>query len=216
LGAAETRKFDVPAGPAEEALKLFASQAGRGVIFATDSVKDIRTNAVQGEYSSAAALARMVEGTALVVTPDEKTGAFAVRRGSVPNEERAAQPTPHDRPTPGNPGDNGATLRAPRSTADTFRDEALVLSPFVVTSDKDVGYTAASSAMGGRLNTALEDTAASVSIFNEQFLQDLAVSTLTEAAEWAPNAVSVYRDAANPFNDYNVAVRCLGPSYQTS
>ena len=42
------------------------------------------------------------------------------------------------------------------------------------------------------------------------------MTTLTEAAEWAPNAVNLYRDAENPFNDYNVAVRSLGASYQTS
>lgn len=95
-------------------------------------------------------------------------------------------------------------------------EEALVLSPFSVTAEKDIGYAATSSLMGGRLNTSLADTAASVSVLNEQFLQDLGLTTLTEAAEWAPGAVNVYRDEPNPFNDYQVQIRNLGASYQTS
>lgn len=103
---------------------------------------------------------------------------------------------------------------APANTSE--EDELIVLSPFVVSTEGDEGYAATSSMMGGRMNTSLAETAASVSVLTDQFLQDLAVTTLTEAAEWAPNTVDVYRDEPNPFNDYTVAIRNLGASYQTS
>ena len=46
------RKFDLPAGPAEKSLRLFSEQSGSGIVFSTDKVQDVRTNAVRGEFSS--------------------------------------------------------------------------------------------------------------------------------------------------------------------
>lgn len=77
--ASPKHTFNVPAGPAEISLKLFSEQSGRGVIFSTDSLKDVRTQGVQGDFTAREALDRMTQGTALVVTHDSRSGAFAVR-----------------------------------------------------------------------------------------------------------------------------------------
>jgi iron complex outermembrane receptor protein len=74
------RAFNVPAGAAEVSLKLFSEQSGRGVIFPTDSLSDVRTNAVRGDFTPRDALDQLVARTGLVITPDEKTGAFAIAR----------------------------------------------------------------------------------------------------------------------------------------
>lgn len=77
--AVERLAFDIPGGAAEAALKTFSTQAGRGVIFSTDSLKDVRTNPVRGQFTAREALDRMIAGTTLVATYDARSGAFALR-----------------------------------------------------------------------------------------------------------------------------------------
>ena len=103
IGAAadgDTKSFFLPAGSAAQTLKQFAEQSGRGVVFVTEVVKDVRTNAVQGELAPAAALRQLLAGTALVAEEDVKTGAFAVRKGAAdPNELGVAPITSSGHPS---------------------------------------------------------------------------------------------------------------------
>jgi outer membrane receptor protein involved in Fe transport len=90
------------------------------------------------------------------------------------------------------------------------------LSPFEVNTSTDRGYTATSSLMGGRLATELRDTAATVSVFTEEFLEDIAVNNFLEAAKWAPNSVPQEEiDSGNLYNDYTVSFRGLGRGFQS-
>lgn len=95
---ADARRFNIPAGAAEQTLKQFSAQSEVQLSYPTDSVQGIRTNAVQGEYHAIDALERMVAGTPLIVVRDEKPGAFAIKRVDDPNVQRAAQTTASDRP----------------------------------------------------------------------------------------------------------------------
>ena len=61
------------------------------------------------------------------------------------------------------------------------------LSPFQVTTDRDVGYQAENSLAGSRLNTPLRDTASSLSVFTREFLDDLAVSDVSELLRYSVN-----------------------------
>ncbi len=54
-------------------------------------------------------------------------------------------------------------------------NETVVLSPFVVTVDKDNGYAATSSLAGSRLNTRLKDIPASISVVTKDMMNDLGV-----------------------------------------
>lgn len=94
------RSFDVPAGPAETALKVFAEQSGRGLLVTSETAKGITTKAVKGAYSVQEALDRMLADTGLVSSQDAKNGAFVVKKekGSGPNAERAAQTENSARP----------------------------------------------------------------------------------------------------------------------
>jgi iron complex outermembrane recepter protein len=76
----QKQTFDVRAGEAEVALKQFSEQAGQQVIFPTELVRGIRTNAVRGELSARDALEMMLADTGLTVGQDAQSGAFAVRR----------------------------------------------------------------------------------------------------------------------------------------
>lgn len=77
-----TRTFNVPAGDATTALKAFSQQAGVEVLFPTDGVQGVRTNAVTGDMTPREALDRMVAGTDLRVVQDASTGALGLRRGT--------------------------------------------------------------------------------------------------------------------------------------
>ncbi|MEO6245000.1 MAG: TonB-dependent receptor [Opitutaceae bacterium] len=173
LFAAEAKRtFNVPAGPAEVALKLYSEQSGRGVIFSTDSLGAVKTNALRGEFTAREALNRLVAGTDLIVTADEKTGAFALTRPERPNAPRVAPLAPGDRPKPSD------------SSAPT---DTLVLTPFEVNADKDNGYLSQNTASGSRLSAALRDTPAAITVFTSEFLQDIAATSVEELSKYAPN-----------------------------
>lgn len=63
-------------------------------------------------------------------------------------------------------------------------DELLVLSPFTVTTDKDVGYQGGNTTSGSRLNTSLKDTAAAVNPFTKEFLSDFNASGLADLSNY--------------------------------
>ncbi len=126
LGGAEAgrRTFDLPADAAAKTLKLFSTQSGHGLIVDSDLVKDVRTTAVRGEFAPAEAARRMLAGTGLVATQDQRSGAFTVaREGPSPNGEGAtARPTP----APLRPVD-------PKAGKPANPDEAVRLQEYVVT-----------------------------------------------------------------------------------
>jgi len=89
--AAEARKtFAVPAGDASETLKRFAQQAGQQVVYPANEVRGVRTAAVEGEFTVRDGIGRLLAGTELRVTFDERSGTFAVARAPDPNAPAAA------------------------------------------------------------------------------------------------------------------------------
>ena len=79
--------IDIPAGTADKTLRLFSEQTGIPVAFGTASAAQTRTNAVKGDLAPREAIARLLEGTGLVMTANEKSGAYTISR------DPAAQPT---------------------------------------------------------------------------------------------------------------------------
>lgn len=68
--------------------------------------------------------------------------------------------------------------------------EMIVLSPFMVSTEKDVGYQAMSTLAGSRLNTELFDTPAAISVMNKQFLDDIGAVNINDALEYSLNGGS--------------------------
>jgi iron complex outermembrane receptor protein len=188
-----SRKFDLPADAAEISLNRFGDQSGRGVVFATERVKGVKTNAVKGEWTPAEALEQMLAGTRLVFTRDAKTGAFAV--GLQP----AAPPAPRERPAPvrRSASDNSRPPPNSAAIASAVPDEPLEMSPFSVNTDHDNGYAAENSLAGTRLNEPLRDTASSVSVFTREFLDDAAITDVSELIRYSVNS--------DPHTDYTGA-----------
>ena len=66
--------------------------------------------------------------------------------------------------------------------------ETLLLSPFTVSTDRDVGFVAASSLAGGRLASDLADTPVAYSVQTREFLDALNLSDVNEALNWTVGA----------------------------
>ena len=180
---AAVKPFDVPSGAASRTLKLFAQQSGREIVFSAESIGGTATNAVRGELTARDALDRMTAGTGLTVGVDEKSGLFSVRKETTtPNAPRATAAAP--------------ALARPSQDAGE-EPKAVVLSPFEVTSDKDVGYQAGNTTSGSRLNSRLKDTAASVMVFTSEFLTDFGALNLADSVGYAANLqINVNDDSA--------------------
>ncbi len=75
-----TKSYSIESGPATTTLKEFAEQSGRSVLFSTEKVQGISTNAIKGELTAEEALDRLLSGTRLSAVPEKSTGGFAIRR----------------------------------------------------------------------------------------------------------------------------------------
>lgn len=76
---------------------------------------------------------------------------------------------------------------APTMPAASKPDEAIVLSPFTVNTDRDTGFVAATSLAGGRLASDLADTPAAYSVLTREFIDALSITDLATAIEWTVN-----------------------------
>ena len=91
-------------------------------------------------------------------------------------------------------------------------EEIFELSPFTVESGEDIGYLATNTLAGSRINAQLRDTAASVSVFTTEFLNDLGASDLESAMAYSVSAERSVGDLGqNPSGNNNVDAM---PSYQ--
>ena len=80
-------------------------------------------------------------------------------------------------------------------------EEVLELSPFEVRADTDVGYQAANTTSGSRLNSKLKDTPASITPFTPEFLSDIAANNLEEMLGYATNVEMEVEDSNAGFNN---------------
>ena len=193
------RSYDLPRGDAADTLKQFTRESGRHVIYMVDKVRGVQTNAVVGEFVAREALTRMLAGSGLVASEDAATGAIVVSRPTEPSAPAAKeQPDPRDRATTSpNPimTSRPNTLLSKTKTvgaalfallfaqseaqtanvdpADPKQEEALVLSPFTVTTERDTGYVATSSLAGTRIRTDLKDLANPITVVTREFMQDV-------------------------------------------
>jgi len=84
---------------------------------------------------------------------------------------------------------------------------AVMLTPFEVTTTKDVGYAAGNTLSGGRVDTPLAITPGSISVMTKEFMEDFNITDMNQAGTWSigfdlgtavpnsdPSAASVYQN----------------------
>ncbi len=100
----------------------------------------------------------------------------------------------------------GQSVVPPSGVAAAAKEDAVELTPFTVTSDKDVGYQAANTLAGSRMNTSLKDTAASISILTEEFIKDVGAMDLNEAIRFGNNVEMELPDGNASFEFFRTFV----------
>lgn len=80
------------------------------------------------------------------------------------------------------PAATASTAAAANAAAKS--DEAVTLSVFTVTDDKDTGYGTLQTTSGMRTVQDLKNLANSISIMNSQFIEDLGLTTMEEMSTW--------------------------------
>jgi hypothetical protein len=187
-GAASTalRNYDLAEGDAAKTLRLFVEQSGEEVVYVVTKVRGVQTKAVRGEFAAREVLRRMLAGTGLVFVEDAPSGALMVSRENFSEPEATLPASPKavkkkDALFPA----LLALLAAPSLSAQNpgsvvDKEEAVVLSPFTVTSELEKGYQATSTLAGTRLNTSVKDIGASISIYTKEFMDDLGANSLND------------------------------------
>lgn len=77
------------------------------------------------------------------------------------------------RPTAPVVGEKPAPTAKVRAASDQ-EEELVVMTPFVVSSDRDNGYAAVDTLAGTRLRTDLKDVGAAIGVITSQFMEDTA------------------------------------------
>jgi TonB-dependent receptor len=92
---AQTKTFDLPAQPAVNSIPMFARQAGIQIVAPADKLAGINTRALHGELDRHQALARLLEGTPLVVASDDGTIVILqIAEKKQPRPEATPKPKP--------------------------------------------------------------------------------------------------------------------------
>ncbi|MBI5770239.1 MAG: hypothetical protein HZA93_20855 [Verrucomicrobia bacterium] len=81
-------------------------------------------------------------------------------------------------------------------TKTAAQEEAVVLTPFVISTERDAGFVAASSLAGGRLAGDLKDTPAAYSVQTREFIDALGLDSITEASKWSVNVADIRDNGA--------------------
>lgn len=85
-GQEAVQAFDIPAGRAERTLERFARQSSQPAVFATDLIRGVHTQAVNGKHTPFDALTAMLAGSGLVAVRDALTGALLVKPANARND----------------------------------------------------------------------------------------------------------------------------------
>lgn len=199
-------RFDIPAGGAAATLRQYISQSGEQLLFSSDDVDGVQTQAVAGHFTSRDALLRMLTGTPLRVRFDDVSTAVAVTRirpARAGPEADASHPVPNTsipQPSPSMPKRSSilsffklmlaATAATPAIAVDAKSSDTdpLVLSPFKVETARDDGYMAADVISAGLLATNLLKTPADITVLTRDFLNDIGVIRLQDAQGWLTNS----------------------------
>ncbi len=104
-------------------------------------------------------------------------------------------------------------------SAQNSENDIYELSPFQIDSSEDIGYAAANTLAGSRLNTSLKDTAAPISVYTAEFISDIGVDSLEEVMNYSLSVTPELSDVDGDFGanqltafDARYRVRGLGAS----
>jgi hypothetical protein len=113
--------------------------------------------------------------------------------GAEPTPVKPAEPAPAAKPNEAEAPPPSTAIVVQATPRTPLKEEVIELSPFQVSTSRDVGFMAASSLAGGKMATDLKDTPLAYSVITKEFLDALNIIDNEEAMAWAVNA-SITRD----------------------
>lgn len=186
-------QINIPKGYAIETLGEAARQSGVELFFSVKVVKGVQTNPVSGFYEPIEAFGLMLEGTGLSILQQGRSGVFSVRKDKPKTEKPRnidKMKLPKDTPKGfmkkllGIVVATGAAASSPAQEGLEDDPEVFTLSPFEVTAEENVGYTAASTLAGNRLSTDLKDVGSAISVVTKEFLEDVGATDNTSLLQY--------------------------------
>lgn len=84
------------------------------------------------------------------------------------------------------------------SAASAAEDAALILNPFVVSTDANKGYYASETLSGTQLKSQVRDLANPITILTEEFMRDIGAVNYEEALEFLPSTQAFKGDTSDP------------------
>ncbi len=89
---------------------------------------------------------------------------------------------------------------APSATSDASaaEDAAVILNPFVVSTDANKGYYASETLSGTQLKSQVRDLANPITILTEEFMRDIGAVNYEEALEFLPSTQAFKGDTSDP------------------
>jgi iron complex outermembrane recepter protein len=85
------------------------------------------------------------------------------------------------------------------------QNDTIVMNPFVISTEGDVGYLAQSSLSGSRLNTNIADLAQPMTSFTAEFLADVGLYNVDDLSQFMTNTKTDYPEGDNLFKDADSA-----------
>lgn len=90
-----------------------------------------------------------------------------------------------------------ASTASPASAPEAPKEKVLQLDVFEVTTSKDIGYLSPNAAEATRMNTPIENIPMNITVFNQQFIEDLLATDSSEVLDY--DAASVKRTENDGF-----------------
>ena len=84
------------------------------------------------------------------------------------------------------------------SAASAAEDTAVILNPFVVSTDANKGYYASETLSGTQLKSQVRDLANPITILTEEFMRDIGAVNYEEALEFLPSTQAFKGDTSDP------------------
>jgi len=167
---ATLHSYRVPAGPLGAALTSFAAAANITLSFAPEQTRDLRTSGLNGEYTPAAGLARLLAGS----------GLEAVHRGQGNYVLRAAEKAEAD-----TAGNGETTLASVRVTANQLGE----------ITEGSGSYTPGAIATATRLVLTPRETPQSISVVTRQEMNDFNLTSIDAVMSHTPGVSIVTYDS---------------------
>jgi len=177
--AVSEQSYQIPPGALEDVVELFAARAGVSLSFDLQLLSGKHSPGLQGRFSVADGLHKLLEGTGLDGVPQEGN-VYCIRE----------QPTPPSLPAV-------ASVKPIALTNQTFTLPAITVTDRGTPDLRDDGYAAQTTHSATRTGTPLAELAQTVQVVTQEVMKDQQTQTVVDALRNV-SGITVDESSSNP------------------